>query len=216
MKTILYALCVLAVLCTGCKKEGVTLNQDSSLLSFSFTSAANPELIASDVECEINNGEIIGAQGTTNDKSALVATFTSDGAVVLVNGTPQVSGESVNDFSKPVTYTVMAEDGSSQDYVVKLKAFTGIPILYITSESSITSKEIYVNGTMKVDGNMEFADGLYDGVIQIRGRGNSTWFQDKKPYKIKLPSKSKILACRLIKSGRCWPIILISRFCVTG
>ncbi len=50
--------------------------------------------------------------------SSLVATFTTDGENVDVNGTTQNSGTTVNDFSSPVVYTVTAADGSTQDYTV--------------------------------------------------------------------------------------------------
>src|SRR5689334_7341877 len=124
MKTILYAFCVLALLCTGCKKEQITLNADKDLLSFSFQLESNSEVISSDVECDITESEVIGTQGTANSaRTSLVANFTTNGVIVLVNGVPQVSGETVNDFSTPVTYTVMAQDGTSHDYIIKLKSF---------------------------------------------------------------------------------------------
>lgn len=206
MKTILYTLCVLAILCTSCKKEQeVTISADHELLTFSFQQAENAELITSDLVCEVADSIVSGAQGTANSaRSSLIANFTTTGVVVLVNGVPQVSGETVNDFSRPVTYTILAKDGTSRDYVVKLKAFTGIPILNITTEAPIVSKDDYVNGTLKVDGNMEYFDGLYDGNIQIKGRGNSTWYPEKKPYKIKLPIKSKMLG---MPSDREWVLL---------
>jgi hypothetical protein len=46
------------------------------------------------------------------------ATFTTTGSSVKVGSTVQVSGETWNDFRTPVTYTVVAADGSTQDYVV--------------------------------------------------------------------------------------------------
>jgi hypothetical protein len=52
------------------------------------------------------------------DVTALVATFTTTGVSVKVGATPQVSGRTPNDFSNPVTYTVTAADGTTQDYVV--------------------------------------------------------------------------------------------------
>ena len=33
---------------------------------------------------------------------------------------------------------------------------------------------------------------LYDGAITIKGRGNSTWYKPKKPYKIKLDKKTDL------------------------
>src|SRR5918992_3965078 len=42
----------------------------------------------------------------------------------------------------------------------------------------VDSREDYVEGTMHLDGTSR--------AIEIRGRGNSTWWWPKKPYKIKL------------------------------
>ena len=38
----------------------------------------------------------------------------------------------------------------------------------------------------------ELNTALYDGDIKIRGRGNSTWFAPKKPYRIKLDKKTDL------------------------
>jgi hypothetical protein len=48
----------------------------------------------------------------------LVATFTITGAGLKVGSSDQVSGETANDFTHPVTYTVTAADASTQDYTV--------------------------------------------------------------------------------------------------
>ena len=50
--------------------------------------------------------------------SNLVATFTINGATTKVGSTSQVSGTSANDFTYPVTYTVTAADGTTQNYTV--------------------------------------------------------------------------------------------------
>jgi hypothetical protein len=46
------------------------------------------------------------------DLSGLVAQFAATGPLVSVDGVPQASGVSSNDFRSPVEYTVTAEDGS--------------------------------------------------------------------------------------------------------
>ena len=51
---------------------------------------------------------------------ALVATFSTDGKGVRVGKTAQVSGKTANDFTKPVVYTVVAADGSTADYTVRI------------------------------------------------------------------------------------------------
>ncbi len=53
--------------------------------------------------------------------SELIAAFTiSPSASIAIGTVPQVSGVTVNDFSSLVTYTVTAEDGSTQDWDVTL------------------------------------------------------------------------------------------------
>lgn len=73
---------------------------------------------------------------------------------------------------------------------------SNLPVVYINTENGtgIYSKEDYVNATMTIQGNDTFSDSalLYDGEIEIRGRGNSTWGMPKKPYKIKLDKKSNL------------------------
>lgn len=46
------------------------------------------------------------------------ATYSTTGVSVTVGGVPQISGFTDNDFTSPVTYTVTAADGTTQDYVV--------------------------------------------------------------------------------------------------
>ena len=61
----------------------------------------------------------------------MVATFTiSDTAIIKISGTTQISGVTSNDFSSPVTYTVTAEDGATQDWVVYV---TEAPLIIIIS-----------------------------------------------------------------------------------
>ena len=55
------------------------------------------------------------------DPSDLVASFTTSGASVKVGGVAQVSGDTSNDFSDSVTYTVTAADGSTQDYTATVR-----------------------------------------------------------------------------------------------
>ena len=81
--------------------------------------------------------------------SALVATFVTTGASVKVGNTTQVSGTTPNDFTNPVTYTVIAADGSTQDYTISVtiapataKAITAYSI--DNSAGTITGNNIAV------------------------------------------------------------------------
>lgn len=52
------------------------------------------------------------------DVRSLTADFETNGGKVYVNGVEQISGVSVNDFSSPVIYRVVAQDGTYKDYIV--------------------------------------------------------------------------------------------------
>ncbi|MBU0766095.1 MAG: PKD domain-containing protein [Bacteroidetes bacterium] len=62
---------------------------------------------------------IIAEVPAGTDRSAMIATFTNSAAsTVTVNGSVQTSGVSVNNFSAPVQYAVIAENGSTTAYTV--------------------------------------------------------------------------------------------------
>ena len=95
------------------------------------------------------------------------------------------------DLEQMITVTVTdgGESASCSAY------FSTLPVVYIETAEEITSKTEYIAGTLTVQGNTEFsaANVLYSGEMQIRGRGNYTWEHDKKPYKIKLGTKTGLL-----------------------
>lgn len=66
---------------------------------------------------------------------------------------------------------------------------TGLPVLYLDTPNAqkVTSKEVWMEGASLVLVNGK--DTLFDGGTSIRGRGNSTWLQAKKPYALKLDKK---------------------------
>lgn len=77
--------------------------------------------------------------------------------------------------------------------------------IYVTvdSEDDITSKEEYVHCYVSVDGRGEYPD--LSAPARIRGRGNSTWlWYDKKPYRIKFDSSTKVLG---IKKNKDWVLL---------
>jgi N-acetylneuraminic acid mutarotase len=63
--------------------------------------------------------------GTT--VTALVAKFVLAGKSVTVNGVPQVSEVTANDFTRPVSYVVTALDGSTATYVVTVTSASVAP-----------------------------------------------------------------------------------------
>lgn len=76
----------------------------------------------------------------------------------------------------------------AQNYV----QLTDMPAIYIETENSqpIVSKDDYVNATLRyVD---ETGVKVYED-MEIRGRGNSTWNLEKKPYRIKFAEKEEFM-----------------------
>ena len=77
-----------------------------------------------------------------------------------------------------------------------------IPSMFLVSSDPVNQGREWVEASPtksnKATGSMYCigADGsvIYDGSLtQIKGRGNSTWLQDKKPYQVKLDTKTDLL-----------------------
>ena len=75
-------------------------------------------------------------------------------------------------------------------------AYTGLPVLYVNTPKGveITSKENWTKKTFLTLRDAGKADWNFEDVqTSIRGRGNSTWEQDKKPYALKLSDEREIM-----------------------
>lgn len=70
---------------------------------------------------------------------------------------------------------------------------TNLPTLYITTDGGqlVTDTENYKKGRIIVKSSVPSEE--LNMITEIRGRGNSTWGMPKKPYRIKLDSKTQLL-----------------------
>ncbi|MEQ9426852.1 MAG: LamG-like jellyroll fold domain-containing protein [Cyclobacteriaceae bacterium] len=84
------------------------LNGGSDMLTFSFPGMIN------EVDIDHENNEI-NVRGSFHEEfTNLIPAFsTSHNAIVSIDGAPQISGESSNDYSTPLIYTIVSEDESS-------------------------------------------------------------------------------------------------------
>ncbi len=94
-------------------------SSSKEITSFKFTSALNPGFTSD------STGSIIGTNINiliphTADINNLIATFNTTGKSVMIGLTAQESEITSNNFTNPVTYTIIAEDGSSQEYIVNV------------------------------------------------------------------------------------------------
>ena len=99
-----------------------------------------------------------------------------------------------DDLMKWIRVTVTCGDETTSAEMF----FSTLPVVYINTEGgqAITSKEKYIDAELVIQGNETYnskTTKLYSGATEIRGRGNSTWSQPKKPYRLKLDKKTDLL-----------------------
>ena len=124
---------------------------------------------------------------TVNSEKTLSYTWKVDGKTVSEEASYTPTEEDLEKWIE-----VVVSDGASSG-IAKMYC-SKLPVVYIDTEGgqAITSKEKYIDATIKLQGNAQYSDSkvLYEGATEIRGRGNSTWAQPKKPYRLKLDKKT--------------------------
>ena len=166
----------------------------TSMFSMSLKKESNVTSIYKDLELTKSGNKFI-IESPFISSPELVMTFESNGSTVTVNDIKQVSGETVNDFSKPVTYKVTSEDGKTKEFVVEM-TYSGLPVIMINTAGGKTipsKQEAWLGGTEIKLYDTDWTVDYEATEDEIRGRGNSTWSYPKKPYAIKLKSKASIL-----------------------
>lgn len=205
MKKAIYLIAVVAaaLLSASCVKEGEGNEKETErgITSFIFSAEVNKSL-SEDIVCSINaDGSITGTFHEVMAEYKLIPTFEFEGEYVSVGSVIQSSGQSRQDFSKPVRYTVTLTDGSQKEHPVTMTIPTipDLPVIRINTQDArpIVDKKNYIPGTVVI----EDPDGAYWDTPRleveieengVRGRGNSTWDMPKKPYKIKFDEKISI------------------------
>lgn len=110
--------------CSSDKEEDDrVLSSENKFITFSFQRIDNPSL-TQNITGNINNQNntinvVIPTGGIDGDISELIPTFTvSNNASVFVASIPQTSGVSLNNFSTPIQYKVVAENGDEAVYQI--------------------------------------------------------------------------------------------------
>lgn len=98
--------------------ETLKLTAPKEITYFAFLAADNSPELTSDWEGTIDGTDISVPVPDDIDITDLVAAFETNAASVKVGGVTQNSHMTPNDFSSPVYYNAVANDGSSQAYVV--------------------------------------------------------------------------------------------------
>lgn len=132
------------------------------------------------------------------DPEKLVATFTTNGTQVIVDGAEVISGKTEISFADDFTMTVVAENGDEKDYTVRLNCpqiNRELPVLHVRPDVLITGKQTYIPTYVELYDKTPSStgkgwwDSAEKGKIEMRGRGNSTWQLPKKPFRLKFSEK---------------------------
>jgi len=155
-----------------------------------------------------NTGNTISGENTESSATEKITVHSSESsATEEVTTEPTESSTTEEVTTEPTESSTTVDNSNDPDSYVTYES--NLPVLYINTENNadITSKTEYINATMKLQGNTLFSDisTLYDGNIEIKGRGNSSWRNfKKKPYKIKLNESANLLG---MGSNRHWVLI---------
>lgn len=116
---------------------------------------------------------------------------------LLIDGQKQKKGKWEYETGRQYVFSFMHDGGIAEEFPVELIESGNMPTIYVNTESGFMET---------VDGNKENREAgsfyltdevgelqVFDSLTYIKGRGNTTWEQDKKPYSIRLTNKHEIL-----------------------
>lgn len=158
------------------------------------------------IECSTENTENSSVRWYTNDNQnyylflpstanlnniKLYHTFSGD---ITINDVTVSDGDTINFLKDGENYTVKADNNTYNLYVMQ---GSEIPTVFITTKSKSMdyihqNKENKEEGTifiLNANGTVEYNGNL----THIKGRGNTTWNRDKKPYNIKLENATDLM-----------------------
>jgi hypothetical protein len=211
MKRLLPYLCI-ALILYSCKKDKtieepikepekeVVIKDTVSLSLVKIEPVNNKGKVSQDIYAKIVNDTINVLIPSFENNKKFVITFSATNATVTVNDTIQESGKTLTDFSRIVDYKLTSAKGTTKTYKINLKNFTGLPILYLNTTDSITSKDTYVKGSLAINTNHLYDQTVNNITLEAKGRGNSTWGMPKKPYRLKFGSKAPMLGMGTAKN----------------
>jgi len=149
--------------------------------------AEKNSFLEEDVVFTVNGNSLEGVfpyDVTKEDLNGAVYDLSSEDASVCLEGTLADGVVVVTD-----------SEGKERRFAVSMKRQGyNIPVVYLETENGaeITSKSQYVNATFSMSGENGIPE-QKESTIRIRGRGNSSWKWEKKPYKIHFAEPTSLL-----------------------
>lgn len=147
MRNGIFSLFLVFSVLSSCIKEEIK-NDEKELLSFTFESVNNPDLLHKDINGVIE-GTIIRLFLPENiDVTSLVASFEFLGEKVYLNGAEQFSGKTKNDYNQEHFYEIKAENGSVLSYqlIIEYLQFTSFSFKMEENEGLSKDYELDFSG----------------------------------------------------------------------
>ena len=172
---------------------------DTCLLDDSFNDAASSIVVELNGNASFSSSSTFNASSLTSSSS--VSTFSSSSVAI---GTSSLGTSSSLNSS---AMSSMSSHSSSVTFPVPVDLPEGtvdvLPVLNITTTGSapIVSKDDYLSGNFSLD---VAGAASVQGVLEIRGRGNSSWDWPKKPYRLKLANSTELLG---MPAGKHWVLL---------
>ncbi|HMT02673.1 MAG TPA: hypothetical protein PKD00_05090, partial [Burkholderiales bacterium] len=132
------------VIYTVTAANGTTVNYTVVVTVASISSKAITYYSLNGVKGVISGFNISVVMPNGTNVSSLVATFNTTGQSVAVNSVTQVSGQTANNFTNPVSYVVTAANGTTATYNVNVTVATNSSKAII--EYSLNGKKGVING----------------------------------------------------------------------
>ena len=161
------------------------------------------------------------------EAASLHLTLSDESALLSVTGSLHADG-----FMSGNAIDLTALCGKGEQYALTFRAQTktqvceqsiilvptnGIASMYLVSDDPINQGRVWVESSPdksnKATGKLCMLDAagetVYNGALsQIKGRGNSTWADEKKPYQIKLASKTDLLQSGAkVNAAKTWVLL---------
>jgi hypothetical protein len=177
---------------------------ENKITGLAIKSANHPIVQIAEQQCALeqsaSGGHISAILPGGTDPRVAVA-FTTDGGTVTANG-ETISSPSTIDLSVVRQLVVTDWIGNERRYVLDI-GDTGLPSVFVRTSGGvpIESRDFYVTGDITImGGSTDYAVALPTSGMKIKGRGNSTWDQPKKPYRFTLDASAPVLGLPAAKN----------------
>ncbi len=182
------------------------------LSSLSLLTADNPAL-TQDLQFVIDEENATATLTVDHQHHVSLSVLTSAKLTAVAENGEAVFGADAVDLTKHAVCEIVDENGQTKTYTLIIdRSAHQIPIVEITLLGGKTVGQIDRNQTTAMNFTLDCSmlegyESFSNVTGKIRGRGNSTWLWDKKPYKIKLDEKASLMG---LNDNRDW--ILLSNY----